>query len=248
MKLLICGDSHVMALEGAFDRRAGAQRDTDDEVRVRTLFSFPRVLGPFFSVNRDGLALNHSKARGEVVALTGRATFQAHDDEVYALFLPYTTAAFIRHPVWLNTHAPWRSQVRHRQLVSDQAIQNAIVDHLQFVWPFLSALQELGIRFFVVEAPPQRGDYPRLQNQYPVTLELDRLARGFIAEKLDDMGIASLDCPPALYEGAPRQSVMRPEFHASRPGDFVHANDDAGDVYLDAITEHFRTTYRPQVN
>ena len=228
MRLLLGGDSHVVALGNAL-REAGIGDAPFDGARAEKMFSFPETLKDFFEVRQNRVELHGALARDAMQRLGGTAHIEPSDD-VLVLCLGFTTTKLVRWAVWERIR-PWSCPGRQLP-VSDGQIKAMALDHWKYSLAFLKALRDLGVRLVVVEAPPPCDTDPSItERRTPeMLLTVDRLARDAAREALKDFSI--VPTPPE----AAHQGFLRPEYRKNLR-DHHHAGPSYGRLVLPSILE-----------
>ncbi len=160
MKLVITGDSHVIALSEAYRQNPAAYPSAaPGRTAVGRMFPFPTVLEPFFERQGDRIILSDPDRRARLKNLIGREEFVAGDPNIYLFSMALTTTVLVRLSVW-HKFRPWRAAQKKTQSLSDTMMAKVSWSHSRHVIGFFTALQELGIRFAAVAPPPPRSDTP----------------------------------------------------------------------------------------
>lgn len=244
--LFILGDSHTMCLAEALRLACGpANRPpTGTPVAVGLMFPFSRTMAPFHLVRDGRVAFADPEATGRLAALTGSAAFLPAGQARYAITMVYTTSLILWRSAWFWCR-PWRVAKPGLGVVSD-AVMAAIADrHFVHVVAFLDALKAAGADALVIESPPPRSDDRSLATgrvERDAIIEIERLTRARIDERLAGLGVDVVRCPPESYAGAPRNSLLRDDLRNIRPPglpvDTHHANRRYGEMMLRAVHAH----------
>lgn len=230
MKLVICGDSHVVKIENALhDHRNEIATSFPGEIRVGKLFSFPKTLNSFFEEREDDILFTKGDAKRSFGKLTGTGSFSRNS--IYLLSLFFTTTILIRSSRW-GTHLPTRVCRPGFHPVSDAVMEAIVLDHFGQGIAFATALLQRGIPIMALESPPPRGDDPALRRYVKPAeaLEIDRVARLVMKAKLRAMNVPVVEMP--AFAADPTSGFLAPRYHAERPGDYHHANSALGLVML----------------
>lgn len=234
MKLLLTGDSHVVAL----GRALADGPATAAPVAACKLFSFPKTLESFFQVVDGQVRLTDAEAVKALRAATGMSHFADRDSKMsYGLSMAYTTSIILWSEQW-RTHRPWRTCGAHHQPVSNGAIEQITLHHYRHVFAFFEALIEHRVDFFAIEAPPVRRDDKAIGKTISADaiLELDRLVRGFVGVRLRALGVHTIAAPAeAIDPGSNGHGFLKPAFEERTPGDHHHANRAYGELQLAEI-------------
>lgn len=231
MNLIICGDSHVVALGDALAQTRFFARS--HKVKVGKLFSFPRALSaPLHSEVGGRITFNHRKINREFIKINEQEHFDRAN--TYVLSCLFTTTILIRSSHWA-THLPARSMRSGRQPVSDGVMAAIVLDHFRNGLALAQDLHAAGCTVMALESPPPRADDPSL-GRYVTPLEaltIDTLAREIMLGKLADLGIDVVRCPEIARD--PETGFLARDFYAERPSDYHHANAKIGGLFLENI-------------
>lgn len=240
-ELALIGDSHVVSLGQAAESRNRVLRSGSSSYRVSAskLFVFRYVLEKFFEVENDEVRLLSPGATEKLQDCLGSPTIRGSENRILGISMPYTTSVILWSSTW-KTCRPWRVCAKGYGAVSDAVIAAITLCHFRHVFDFLQALQTVHARFFVVEAPPPRSNDPAASTEM---LELDRLVRLAVREKLDAMGIDTVSVPEAAYDGLPGRSFLKDCYGRPSGNDRHHANEEFGALQLDAISTYLSRRY-----
>jgi hypothetical protein len=239
--LALIGDSHVVSLGQAAERRNRVLRSGSSSYRVSVnkLFIFKYVLEKFFEVGNDEVRLLTPGAPEKLQDCLGSPTLRASEPRVLGISMPYTTSVILWNSTWKKSR-PWRQCAKGYRAVSDGVIAAIAHRHFQHVFDFLEALQAQRTRFFVVESPPPRSNDPAASTEM---LELDRVVRLAVRGKLDELGIDTVSVPEAAYEGSPGRSFLKDCYGRRLGNDRHHANEEFGALQLDAVSTYLSRRY-----
>jgi hypothetical protein len=245
MRLLVVGDSHVVALSDAFDADPeGYRRQFGGEVAPARLLTFPVLLEPFFRQEGDGLHLTNRRAGTLLLACSGQAAFRPLFGTVYALSMAFTTTILMRLSFW-RQFLPWAHCTEAAQPISDAVLRNIAEAHFRHILDFAAAARELGIALLMVEAPPLRRGELAMHSHFPEAafLAVDRVARDLIRQRLAALGIPVVAVPEAVRDPA---GFLLPEFCRFAPRDHHHGNAAFGACMLSAVIAAARTLLEQQ--
>lgn len=240
MKLVILGDSHVVALGRAYAAKpADFVSPLPGGLAIGKLFSFPIALDTFFdNAHSERVAFCNQQINRKLEQLTGRPYFAVGDENVYVFSMAFTTTLFVRMSVW-QKYRPWHVRRGKHRLLSDAVIQELALGHFSNILAFFRALTSLGLRLAALEAPPPRRDDPVISRHLAADalLEIDRLGRAAVRSSLNAMNIPIVNAPSAAYDDSPvHHGFMRSEFQLAG-NDFHHANTTYGSLVVPSILE-----------
>lgn len=246
MKLVVCGDSHSVALaRGLVELGDEARSLFPGPVTALKLFSCPQTLQPFFEVKDGGIDLQGAGMRDNFRELTGGVLLQPDAETVYALSLGFTTKALYRHACW-STSAPYNApSPRGKTLISQAAMDEILRDHYQHQLAFLNACRALGVKFLVVGSPGPRLDdkVMRRAEHREVRRFVDQLARDYVARELDAQSIPYVLAPEETFTEPHRGGYLRDEYCSRTPNDFYHANGVYGAIMMRRVAQRARDLF-----
>jgi hypothetical protein len=239
VKLVFCGDSHIVKIEAALRRRADG---IPEGISAGKLFAFPKVLNSFFVESDHAVSFGKSGLQKAFRDLTGQSAFDP--GSIYVLSLFFTTTVLLRSSHWA-THLPVRVCRAGVQPVTDAVMEAIVLEHFSHPLAFAAALLKHGIRFMALDAPPPRRDDPSLLRYIGPAdvLEIDRIARKVMRARLEAMGVPILDMPAAATD--PAHGFLSPAFFAERPGDYHHANPALGAMLVEAALSAIPAAFPP---
>jgi len=244
MRLVVLGDSHAWALKTGLENWRRERHDgCPHDVRIEMFVDGDMAATPFFERGEDRITFSDVKTRNALRAALGRPYVSADDrGTVFALQLAYSTTRLVRSETWRHFR-PWRvTPDNDQQPVSDAVIRAMALERDRFVLDLFRELLALDIRCVAIGAPPL--DAGEVAHGYagPATmLEVDRLARDAVSDRLREMGI-SLVLPPAeTYDGQPGHSFLEPGMSFQ---DALHANERFGRLMIERVVAE-ASTLRP---
>jgi hypothetical protein len=240
MKLIFCGDSHIVKIEAALNQRApGIAADFPGEIKAGKLFAFPKALNSFFVEGDNAVSFSKPALQKSFRDLTGQPNFDPSC--VYVLSLFFTNTILLRSSHWA-THLPVRVCRDGFQPVSDAVMEAIVLEHFSHPLAFAAALLKHGIRIMALESPPPRRDDPTLSRHVGPAdvLEIDCIARKVMKARLCAMGVPILDMPAAASD--PADGFLAQAYYAERPGDYHHANAALGAMLLEATLDAVSAT------
>jgi len=233
--LVLAGDSHTLAFQGALDRMTAAEREgLGRRTHVLHLFLGHENAEPFCALADDRITFHREDVRQVLEAFTGRE-YMCREDRaaVWGFSVGLMTTQLVRGETW-RRFVPWASdQGDGRRPLSDGVIGAVARAANRHVREFFSHLVTLEIDCFCIAAPPLSAFEPALERGVSVMLEVDRIARNAMAAELEELGVRVVWPPDQVYEGAPRRSLLRSDLAV--PGDTHHANATYGRIMLEQI-------------
>ena len=246
--LLITGNSHVIALADALSEGQATGRkpesinakvfplgngrfEIDTFSRVETNGDTPGVR---FTVETYAASLSHHAGRDRIAPVEG---------ERWGFVLVNHNARIYRQATWL-THEPASIMTARKQPVTQGLVRRVAERDHRGVRTFFEHLQDAGVDFFAISAPPPRLDHPAVRRgvRREVIAHIDGTARQVWAEWLDDRGIAMVP-PPENSTDA--DGFLLPELASRRihmgKRDRHHANAKYGARQLGQIAATFAT-------
>jgi len=235
--LVLAGDSHTLAFQGALERMTAAEREgLGRPLRVGHLFLGHLNAEPFCARSGDRITFHRENVRQALEAFTGRP-YMCREDRaaVWGLSVGLMTTLLVRSETW-RRFVPWSIDAGDgRRPLSDGVIETVARAANRHVREFFSHLAALEIRCFCIAAPPLSAHEPALDRGTSVMLEVDRIARRAMAADLEALGVRVVWPPDHVYEGAPRRSLLRSDLAV--PGDTHHANSNYGRIMVEHIIE-----------
>jgi len=225
MRLMLTGDSHVVAIGNALAEFELKPPFT--EVTAAKMFSFPQTLKPFYRVEADRIVFDAEPARAAMQAISGGEDLVPSPD-VLAMCLGFTTTRFLRSPIWKKVR-PWSTPGPQRPL-SDAEIRAMADDHFKYSTTFVRDALAIGVRLVIIEAPPPCATDPIMTRGLTpeMVLAIDRLARE--ATKAALSGVAIVETPPAAaYRGFLKRGYRKSQ------NDHHHANAAYGALVLPLV-------------
>jgi hypothetical protein len=233
MRLIIFGDSHVVALGRAIPDLNPVERNVyPGEIRVGKVMPFNHSLRDFFVVRGDEIRFGDAPHRKQISKLFGREVIgQDSRDSILALSMPFTTTLVLRNGTW-NSHSPWSvTDHSNKQLVSHAVLYEIALAHFAAVLRFVTALQSIDLRLMVVAAPPPRATDSKIARWNPeVILRVDELTRGVIANELEQRAVPVVEPPDEVFQQPGRRGFLRSEYGDDR--DDHHGNAEYGRLML----------------
>jgi len=230
MKLVICGDSHVVKLKAALNEKPESfSGQFPGEVKIGKLFSCPRILSPFFTEEGEHIWFTRKEIGASFRALAGAQDFDT--ETIYLLSMFFTNTILIRSSHW-STHLPSRVARPGRRAVSDAVMEAIVLEHFAHGIAFAEALSRRGVKVMALESPPPRKDDPALHRYLRPddALEIDRLARLAMGRALKKLGIPVVAISDSAAD--PEDGFLAARYHATTHGDFHHANSALGAMLL----------------
>lgn len=132
------------------------------------------------------------------------------------------SAPFVRHPAW-NRFCPWRCADENPDLepVSTAVIHNWVESILFNRFELLKLMQDCGMHVHVVEPPKPLTRIPDLcGNQPGVVLEVDRIMRSYVFDKLQSIGVPVIKAPAETINNG----FTTDAYSASHPNDAHHGS------------------------
>lgn len=237
MDLVLAGDSHILAFQGALDRMTAAEREgLGRRIHVLHLFLGHENAEPFCALVEDRITFHREDVRHVLEAFTGRHYMGRGDRAaVWGFSVGLMTTLLVRSETW-RRFVPWSIDPGDGRHPLSQGVIDAVARAAnRHVREFFSHLAALGIRCFCIAAPPLGASEPALDRGVSVMLEVDRLARAAMAAELAALGVRVVWPPDQVYAGAPRRSLLRSDLAV--PGDTHHANSTYGRIMLEHILE-----------
>jgi len=233
--LVLAGDSHTLAFQGALDRMTAAEREgLGRRIRVGHLFLGHENAVPFCALSDDRITFDREDVRQVLETFTGRPYLGREDRvAVWGFSVGLMTTVLVRSETW-HRFVPWAIEPGDaRRPLSEGVVETVARAANSHVREFFSHLAALEIRCFCIAAPPISASEPALERGIAAVLEVDRIARNAMAVELEQLGVRVVWPPDQVYSGAPRRSLLRPDLAA--PGDSHHANATYGRIMLEHI-------------
>jgi hypothetical protein len=243
-RLIVLGDSHVVALAQGYEALEPRGVGFDGEVLFLKLFDGPDNLFPFFRADDDRIGFLDERVAAEVSAALGHPELRADDPHtVYALSMGVMTTLMVRLPDWKHAApaaaAAFLEKKRlKRQLVSEAVVQAIALDQQKHVLAFVEAAGALGLKCLIVAAPPLRADERATgrNRDIRVLLEVDRISRAVLTDAFTRLGAPVVQPPyEALLDG-----LLRPDLRRIAPRDTHHGNGAYGALMLPRVIEAAR--------
>ncbi len=233
-RLIVLGDSHVVALAEGFD-----------EVIFLKLFDGPDNLVPFFRAQEDRIEFLDERVTAQVMAALGRpGVFGGEADTVHAFSMGVMTSLLVRLPDWklaipASAVDLFETKAMKRQLVSEQVIKAIALDQQQQVIAFAAAARAIGLRSLIVAAPPVRDDERAIgRGRHPgVVLELDRISRKGLVETFEQQGTPVVLPPETCQDGT---GFLRRDLCRIAPRDTHHGNAAYGAIMIKPVIDRAR--------
>jgi len=239
-RLVVLGDSHALALaEGFAQLKARGEEAFPGEVRFLPIFDGPDNLAPFFRRDGDGIAfLGDRPAQGIIEAL-GAAMLSPEDrDTIYAFSMGLMITLLLRQGDWKRSTpsslAPATHGKRHRNLVSELLVEAMALENQKHVIDFARAVRQVGLRAFIIAAPPMREDDRAIERGRPaaVLLEVNRICRRALVRSYSEAGLRVLEPPPETYQDGDVLGFMRSDLRRLVGRDSHHGNAAYGEIMM----------------
>ncbi len=245
-RLIVLGDSHVVALAEGYEALAGEATEGFGEVLFLKLFDGPENMVPFFQAREDRIEFLDGRVTGEVMAALGRpALLGGEADTVYAFSMGVMTTLLVRLPDWKfaapsGAAAFIENKRIRRRLMSEQVVKAIAVDQQQQVIAFAAAARAIGLRSLIIAAPPVRDDERAMERgRHPaVVLEVDRLSRDILIETFEQQGTPVVLPPPEACQEGTR--FLRRDLCRIAPRDTHHGNSAYGAMMIKRVIDRAR--------
>ena len=226
MTLLILGDSHGGALRWGLSR---LDRTTRRKLRARfgplragMLETGLYFLNRFHRIEDGGLYFRGNRAATALLEIGGRALpIRASDDTVFGFCFGLHIAHLMRDLTWKNFTLDPTDTTKF--FVSDSAYRDMCLSIQSNTLNFFRDAKAMGLRFFVLAAPPIREDfttiYPDIGAPADVLAKVNRF-REIMVEEFGSLNIPVVFPPSDVASGG----FLRPWLAATRKDDAHHAN------------------------
>lgn len=229
LRLRVIGDSHTTALAEGWERLRLSPDHAGRNVQVKPLGTGKMLEYRFFDYDGRGIRWIPSSYADAFRSLAGRDDL-VRDDVIYGLSLGYHTAKIAASSCWIRA-CPWRLAPRlERAAISDAVVREMATSYAQHSLALFEALKEMGVRFFVIEAPPLKQDWKAFGKGIPPesAVEVDRLFRDAISTRLAEIDVSHLPPPSSTVND---RGFLKAEF-AFAPHDPHHANAAYGEIVM----------------
>lgn len=231
-RLLIGGDSHTVAIGRGLKVFRPEATDPQLSAAAFKLFEFPKTTAPFFAFDGERIRWTVETMERNWALLSGAPDLAPDHlaDTTVAMCLGFTTTKFLRRRDW-RRHSSWRLRALKLGLVSDALIVQMGLDFFRYNIDFFAAGRALGLEMIAVEAPPVRADEQAITNGAAAEniLDVDKLVRAAVRQRLQDLGVIVLSPPKAAYDP---QRFLKTDFCKIKENDFHHANEAYGLMVL----------------
>ncbi len=244
MKIRIVGDSDIVALGRAYQSNESLREKfrNESDVEFSKFFPFPNALKSFWERDGDEIVVRKSERGVRLTDDQDLSRIRPEADVVYVVSMPYR-ATVNTNSVW-RRFSPWSFPVKGRPLVSDALIERAVKHNASNILGFIGELRQMCNQVIVVESPPIRDDSGTDETQrsgLTRSLYLNALGRAVLDREIADMGLDVVTCPEDSYQGAPRESYIRTEFHSESKSDKYHANVRYGEKQMEKLAAYLRS-------
>ncbi|HIP23507.1 MAG TPA: hypothetical protein EYG79_07950 [Rhodobacteraceae bacterium] len=235
MKVIICGNSHIVAIRKAYN----ALESDHPTLKIFPLGGANSDDTNFSSLRENGVAFDLSLYSGLLEKFTGDNLID--DSGIWGFsigshFSRIYSTALLRH------YQPSSVAEAGARPMSRGVIEAIIRGNQQYVFQFFSNLQQKNIRFFVILAPPPPANYNVFEKKgikREAIARFDRVARSSFKSKLAEMGVEFLDVPEKTCDedGLLLPAYKLDKWHDGKP-DPHHANQEYGALVVDQIFKH----------
>lgn len=228
-RVRVIGDSHIGALNRAFMAEPEILGDWSLSLHPMGVSEASRA--PYFEEQDKRIVITHEKFLGKMQEIPLDGT-----DHI-GFSMPYHTLGLIRMQGQWARFAPASLNRTDRHPISMAAMREIVTDWQQFNFALIEAIRKRGIGIFVLESPKLFAHNPLFEKiDSDIILELDRISRNVVRDRLDTMGIATIPCPEQCYD--PQTGVMSPDFRTKRLEDAHHASTEWGALMLRSVRAH----------
>lgn len=226
MKILLIGNSQVVALKQAMDRRIAAGRSPEGiDIQVKPIGSGLELHSGFFSAS-EGVVATHSSFYPPLAFSNDGSSHLR-----IGIIGPLYTLGLCGSTDWLRFRPTGVSG--GKMPVSTSLIRTTALNLQQHMLGFIDALQLLGSNIFVLEAARLFRHHERLiANGLQLSSRVDQLFRNAMLLELQKRNVPTILIPPSLTDD---QGFMLEEYRSEKKGDQNHANIDFGDILIDQV-------------
>lgn len=234
MKLFIAGESHVSALQqGRKLLESKAEWPQSVSLTIRPMGGGHILPTPFFVDRGDYLEITHPEFRENIKQLPPMESQGGFD--YFGFSAGLHCARVWRHKDWRQVVLPGASG--SGMPVSSSLMNRIFDDDVKYIKQMLEALQRMGKKIFVVEAPyPFRHHKAVMDGSPSLISTLDRLSRMRMRAWLAERNIPVIAVPAQCIDA---EGFMLDCYRSETPDDAHHANAQFGALIMKDMLTFF---------